>query len=35
LKALNGGGTKLSAGAYPGSVTRDIVQVTITARKLQ
>lgn len=35
LKAFNGGGTELSAGAYPSSVTSDIVQVTITARKLQ
>jgi hypothetical protein len=35
LKAFNGGGTELSAGAYPASVTSDIVQVTITARKLQ
>ena len=35
LKAFNGGGTELSAGAYPASVTSDIVQITITARKLQ
>ena len=35
LKAFNGGGTELTAGAYPSSVTTDIVQVTITARKLQ
>ena len=35
LKCFNGGGTELSAGAYPASVTSDIVQVTITARKLQ
>jgi len=35
LKAFSGGGTELSAGAYPASVTTDIVQVTITARKLQ
>jgi len=35
LKAFTGGGTELSAGAYPGSVTSDIVQITITARKLQ
>ena len=34
LKAFNGGGTELTAGAYPASVTTDIVQVTITARKL-
>ncbi len=35
LKAFNGGGTEISAGAYPASVTSDIVQITITARKLQ
>jgi hypothetical protein len=35
LKAFSGGGTELTAGAYPASVTTDIVQVTITARKLQ
>ena len=35
LKAFNGGGTEISAGAYPASVTSDLVQVTITARKLQ
>ncbi len=35
LKAFSGGGTEISAGAYPGSVTGDIVQITITARKLQ
>jgi hypothetical protein len=35
LKAFSGGGTELSAGAYPSSVTSDTVQVTITARKLQ
>jgi hypothetical protein len=34
LKAFTGGGTEVSAGAYPGSVTGDIVQITITARKL-
>jgi hypothetical protein len=34
LKAFTGGGTEVSAGAYPASVTTDIVQVTITARKL-
>jgi hypothetical protein len=34
LKAFSGGGTELSAGAYPASVTSDIVQITITARKL-
>jgi len=35
LKCFSGGGTEISAGAYPGSVTSDIVQITITARKLQ
>ena len=35
LKAFNGGGTEISAGAYPAGVTSDVVQVTITARKLQ
>jgi hypothetical protein len=35
LKGFSGGGTELSAGAYPASVTTDIVQITITARKLQ
>jgi hypothetical protein len=34
LKAFTGGGTEVSAGAYPASVTTDIVQITITARKL-
>jgi hypothetical protein len=34
LKAFSGG-TELTAGAYPTSVTTDIVQVTITVRKLQ
>jgi hypothetical protein len=34
LKAFTGGGSELSAGAYPASVTSDIVQITITARKL-
>jgi hypothetical protein len=34
LKAFNGGGTEISAGAYPTSVTSDVVQITITARKL-
>ena len=34
LKAFTGGGTELSAGAYLASVTSDIVQLTITARKL-
>jgi hypothetical protein len=35
LKAFTGGGTELTAGAYPASVTSDVVQITITARKLQ
>ena len=35
LKAFTGGGTEITAGAYPTSITTDIVQVTITARKLQ
>jgi hypothetical protein len=35
LKAFTSAGAELSAGAYPGSVTGDIVQLTITARKLQ
>ena len=35
LKCFGSGGTELSAGAYPSSVTSDIVQLTITARKLQ
>jgi hypothetical protein len=35
LKAFTGGGTEISAGAYPASVTSDVVQITITARKLQ
>ena len=34
LKAFSGGGTEISAGAYPASVTTDIAQITITARKL-
>src|ERR1700682_3369176 len=35
LKAFSGGGTEITAGAYPASVTTDVVQLTITARKLQ
>jgi hypothetical protein len=35
LKAFTGGGTEVGAGAYPASVTTDVVQITITARKLQ
>ncbi len=34
LKAFVGGGTEITAGAYPSSVTSDIVQLIITARKL-
>ncbi len=34
LKACSGGGTEITAGAYPASVTTDIVQLSITARKL-
>ena len=34
LKAFTAGGTEVSAGAYPGSVTGDTVQLSITARKL-
>jgi hypothetical protein len=34
LKAFSGGGTEVTAGAYPASVTTDIVQLSITARKL-
>ncbi len=35
LKCFVGGGTEITAGAYPASVTSDVVQITITARKLQ
>jgi hypothetical protein len=34
LKAFSGGGTEITAGAYPASVTTDVVQLAITARKL-
>lgn len=34
LKCFLGGGTEVTAGAYPASVTSDIVQLSITARKL-
>jgi hypothetical protein len=34
LKCFNGGGTEITAGAYPAGVTNDIVQLSITARKL-
>ena len=32
--AFAGGGTEITAGAYPASVTGDVVQLSITARKL-
>ncbi len=35
VKCFVGGGTEITAGAYPASVTSDVVQITITARKLQ
>jgi len=34
LKAFSSAGTEISAGAYPAGVTSDIVQLSITARKL-
>jgi len=34
LKAFTGGGSELAAGAYPASVTSDVVQLSLTARKL-
>lgn len=34
LKAFASGGTEVTAGAYPASVTTDVVQLSITARKL-
>ncbi len=34
LKCFLGGGTEITAGAYPASVTADIVQLSLTARKL-
>jgi len=34
LKCFLGGGTEITAGAYPASVTTDVVQLSITARKL-
>jgi hypothetical protein len=34
LKCFTGGGTEISSGAYPSSVTTDAVQLTVTARKL-
>ena len=35
LKVFTGGGTELSAGAYPAGVTGDIVQITVVSLKLQ
>jgi hypothetical protein len=35
LKAFTSGGTELTAGAYPSTVTSDIVQLSITTVKLQ
>ena len=34
LKAFAGGGTEITAGAYPACVTTDVVQLSITAGKL-
>jgi hypothetical protein len=34
LKAFSGGGIQIGAGANPASVTTDVVQLAITARKL-
>jgi len=34
LKAFLAGGTEVTAGAYPASVTTDIVQLSVTCRKL-
>src|SRR5262252_2191508 len=34
LKCFAGGGTEIAAGAYPASVTSDVVQLSLTARKL-
>ena len=34
LRSYLAGGTEVTVGAYPGSVTGDVVQLTITARKL-
>jgi hypothetical protein len=33
LKAFAGGGTEITAGAYPASFTTDVEQLSITARK--
>jgi hypothetical protein len=34
LKAFAGGGTEITAGDYPANDTTDVVQISITARKL-
>ena len=34
LKCFSGSGTEITAGAYPASVTTDVVQLAVTARKL-
>ena len=35
LKVFTGGGTELGAGAYTSTYTGDVVQITVTTRKLQ
>jgi hypothetical protein len=34
LRAFAGGGTEITAAAYPATITTDVVQLGITARKL-
>jgi hypothetical protein len=34
LKAFAGGGSEITAGAYPANDTTDVVQISITARQL-
>lgn len=34
LKGFSGGGAEITAGAYPASITTDVVQLSVTARKL-
>jgi hypothetical protein len=34
MKAFAGGGTEITAGAYPASVITDVMQLSITLRKL-
>ena len=34
VRVYQGGGTELTSGAYPANVTNDVVQLSITARKL-